>query len=389
MNIMVNEHRRQRFNTAFILTVIFLGIVGLTGCTPLQELSIGSRAQRQHITEISASLSPQEIQQYFFLVGEATSIELVIISDQPNVSISLLDPLDQVVATTVTSAEPIEGALTFEGQYYARLETEAPIEGEWLAQVTASHEQTILTISIQAVTTALLSVDSEPGPHIAGESAVFHAALRQGFWTLQPILMQMDVYQGDNVLNTYQFRDDGVYPDETASDGVYSLAVPDQGRSGLLSGVIQARKGNIQREERTSFSFIQLTAHLIGVTGEALVDEDNDGLAEALAINVGVEVRETGQYILNAYLDDENGQPVAYAQINTAFNRLSSGDQVFSQGTHTFQLLFPGSQIRNHGVDGPYFVRLILEDIVQGGATVDASSESYQTVPYQVSRFAP
>jgi hypothetical protein len=239
------------------------------------------------------------------------------------------------------------------------------------------------------MTTVLLSVDHESASYNAGESAIFRAALRQGLRVLRPLTIQMEVYQGDSIRNTYVFQDNGVYPDEAPADGIYSLAVPDPGSNGLLSGVVRAQKGSIRREERTVFSFIHPTAHIIGVTSEVLVDDDNDGLAEALAVNIDVEAQESSQYILNAYLHDKDGQTIAYAQINNAFNRTLGGDEITSQGIHTFRLLFPGSQIRSHGIDGPYFVRLILEDIAQGGATVDAPSESYQTAPYRASRFTP
>jgi hypothetical protein len=127
----------------------------------------------------------------------------------------------------------------------------------------------------------------------------------------------------------------------------------------------------------------------LGVEAERLVDDNNDGLAEALEIQVRVDIKQTGQYILNAYLDDKDGQPIAYDQINNAIDAVLGGEAQLKEGKQTLSLSFSGQQIRSRNINGPFYIRLILQDQAQNGADVDVITKAHTTQPYQITDFGP
>ncbi|MFY0576125.1 hypothetical protein ACN28S_18760 [Cystobacter fuscus] len=86
-------------------------------------------------------------------------------------------------------------------------------------------------------------------------------------------------------------------------------------------------------------------------TDEGL-DLDKDSLYDVLRARVGVEAA-AGTYVLEATLEDANGQSVTSAQTSVSL----------AAGAHTVSLDFPGAAIRTHGVDGPYrLTNLTLKD---------------------------
>lgn len=342
----------------------------------------------QQIAQFSGTLRAISTYQHLLPVSQVSSIALTLISDQPHLSISLVDPLGNVVATEATSDEPVEGTLAFEGTYYASIRITTPDEGEWTATLTASQES-IYTLLLEGETATHLGVQVRNDRHNVGEAAIIYATLAQRQNILRPSTMQMELYQGGQVIGTFAFRDDGANPDEKANDGIFSLEVSGQDLTGNLTGEVTATDGHLQRQESVSFSFVQPTARILGVEAERLVDDNNDGLAEALEIQVRVDIKQTGQYILNAYLDDKDGQPIAYDQINNAIDAVLGGEAQLKEGKQTLSLSFSGQQIRSRNINGPFYIRLILQDQAQNGADVDVITKAHTTQPYQITDFGP
>lgn len=120
----------------------------------------------------------------------------------------------------------------------------------------------------------------------------------------------------------------------------------------------------------------------IAFTGDAtfnLLDEDLNGLAEALTVDVEVQLNTAGEYLIQAFL--QKGEELI-ANRPAWESMLPVGatiDQI--SGTYTVTLQLSGEQIYRSGMDGPY--ELVLDAITNTGFT----SMTILTPPYDRTRF--
>ena len=106
------------------------------------------------------------------------------------------------------------------------------------------------------------------------------------------------------------------------------------------------------------------------------VDSDADGLFNAVAVNVSVNVSEPGAYTVFGRLTDST------MLLSLGFD---SATETLSPGPHTMRLEFSTLPMVVAGVDGPYVVTLTLR--TQAGDLI--GSGSHQTQAYLVSQFDP
>lgn len=92
------------------------------------------------------------------------------------------------------------------------------------------------------------------------------------------------------------------------------------------------------------------------------IDDDSDTLYDYLVVDAIVQVHDEGEYTVEAYLEDDWGDPVSYTE----------HVDVLVAGTHTVQLMFPGWDINTASMDGPYYAYLYLDN--QSGFNIDYNS---------------
>lgn len=106
----------------------------------------------------------------------------------------------------------------------------------------------------------------------------------------------------------------------------------------------------------------------IAFTGNAtydLLDDNLDGIAEALTVDVEVRLNTSGQYLILGTLE-KGGQPIADLPVWEAVQPVSTTFDGIA-GTYTVALQFSGEQILRSGEDGPY--DLVLSAIGTNGST--------------------
>jgi len=107
-----------------------------------------------------------------------------------------------------------------------------------------------------------------------------------------------------------------------------------------------------------------------------LVDNDGDGYAELLDIDVGLTCAVPNTYTLEASLYDMSGIEIGHLVTST----------LLATGQSTTTLAFNGRLIRSNGVDGPYTLGdLMLRDAE--GEIVDQRDSAYQTAAYSATQF--
>jgi len=116
-----------------------------------------------------------------------------------------------------------------------------------------------------------------------------------------------------------------------------------------------------------------LSANFTGVFSDYGVDTDGDSLYNRLAIDVGVNVKTAGTYVVRAKLHDPHGSQI-----------LETKESYFlGVGDHSITLNFNGFSIFKHKLGGPYVVILTLED--KDGNVLD--SQTYNTSTYDPADF--
>ncbi len=108
------------------------------------------------------------------------------------------------------------------------------------------------------------------------------------------------------------------------------------------------------------------------------LDVDSDGDYDYLRVAFQVSVDQEGAYRLLATLSDSAGEMIA--------NVVQEFD--LSTGTNTINLDFPGGNIREHGVNGPYKV-VSLSLLRANGTIADYQQLAYTTQAYNYTSFSP
>ena len=103
------------------------------------------------------------------------------------------------------------------------------------------------------------------------------------------------------------------------------------------------------------------------------MDSDSDGLYDYLAIDAVVQVYDAGEYTVEAYLEDDWGRAVSYAE----------HVEMLSAGAHNLELSFPGWDINLAYMDGPYYAYLYLDNPY--GSNIDYNF--HETASYLRSNF--
>ncbi|UCE90766.1 MAG: hypothetical protein JSV90_04855 [Methanobacteriota archaeon] len=102
-------------------------------------------------------------------------------------------------------------------------------------------------------------------------------------------------------------------------------------------------------------------------------DDDSDSLYDYLVIEVVIQVYDDGEYTVEAYLEDDWGYSVSYAEHTEAF----------VAGTYIIEILFPGWEVNLADMDGPYYAYLYLDNVY--GTNIDI--DTHETAAYVRSEF--
>jgi hypothetical protein len=117
---------------------------------------------------------------------------------------------------------------------------------------------------------------------------------------------------------------------------------------------------------------------LAGEYAEAAEDADKDGRFDALVLQVGVDVRAAGNYLLAATLADGTGRELGRVVEPLALD----------PGQQSVQLRFPGRVVAQAGTDGPYSVsRVMLLDEAGAAIPLQEAAGVLTTRPYRYQDF--
>jgi hypothetical protein len=160
---------------------------------------------------------------------------------------------------------------------------------------------------------------------------------------------------------------DGIALRQHGVAGPYNLSLTLMSNGILVDSLVDAYTTSSYNQN----DFQPASAQFNGVFSDYGRDIDGDGLYRYLTVSAGVDVFDTGNYTVTGNLYDRNGELITWAS-NTTF---------LDTGSKTLYLEFDGVGIREHLVDGPYDVSILLvkkenpeEDLSYSSHTTSAFS---------------
>ncbi len=219
-----------------------------------------------------------------------------------------------------------------------------------------------------------LEAGTGAGFYKIGDTATLTATLTNGTVGITGANVSVELSRPDNITDTLTLTDmggglyQGTYtiPDAAGYVGVTFNAHGDDGGTAY------------SRQSSQLLSIMPQTGQLTGNYADRAVDEDADRWADALDLDVGINISKAGDYNLTA--DIQAGDQVV-AQFSKVFTATA--------GSQTMTLRFNGNDIYNAGLDGPYLLtNLVLVDLKTAVPTI-MQSDLYTTEAYTYSQFMP
>ncbi len=250
--------------------------------------------------------------------------------------------------------------------------------GTWQVLLT-NNNATNVAYEVYLLRDSQLVMASEPyGAYAANTTVTLGATLMNGAIPVLPAnaAAVAEVHAPDGVVTTVPLADDGVAPDAAANDGHYSASFHNTAIPGTYQVVAQAQGmlggQTFSRSAYSAFTVNPVTIALDEVTDEYGLDTNGNSLFDGLAIEVMIDAEEVRTATLSAILQGPQGQTITFANYSGAL-------QV---GTNYWTLVFPGKEIRQAGVMGPY--RVVGLQLVDEGLllTLDSAEYDYQTMAY-------
>ena len=369
----------QKYWVGVILALAIMGLI-IAGITYYQsytrQINVSQKlamSGAQQVLAVSGVLQSGKQQSEELPVGDISSVLITVISDRPDLLTEIEDPQGKLVASARTS----DSYMAIEGAYSADLKMTAPADGIWLIVLSAKSE-TQYSIVVTAETATVLDVRTDSPRYPTGSYINVNAKLFRERTLLSGGTARGELLLGSNIIQTIDLSgsDDGVF------QGQFS-PVSEVMRPNIL---VTARNGTIQRQVELQLVIFEPSARILRVQSEQLLDSDNDGKAGQLVITVQLDIRDAHSYSLAAHLESQKGETITYAEYNTAIQAaLGQGSETLSPGQVTIPLSFSGQDIQERGINGPYSVRLVLYDIGQAGAEVNALE--YVTHSYSINEF--
>ena len=298
---------------------------------------------------------------------------------------TLTDPNGQPIGPSEADTNPnITYTSENNGGYYVyQYQISNPTVGDWQNLFLASSE-THFVVSNKINSTSQLSYSADQSTYRPGELVTLKASLFDGNTPFTSVAHEGLVTHPDDSTTTLSFYDDGSNGDTTPNDGVYTAQFTASSTNGHALIDLSATKENTMRVIEASIAVASQTAQFQQVTNEYPIDTNGNGLFDSLNLDLSVNIVASGHFEFQGTLIDGSGQPVVTGYFSTRM----AGVGPLPTGLQTISLSFDGSQIHQHGVNGPYTLAdLMIFDVTESALEVDVNTNVYTTAAYQIEQF--
>lgn len=232
--------------------------------------------------------------------------------------------------------------------------------------------------------TLTMSAQVDQNAYAAGDSILVTAFVSDGVSNVTGQTVTAQVFDPSFAKSDLPLFDDGLpeHGDSVAGDGVFSNRIADTNRPGVYQ-IIARAEGNsptmFSRQSQTIAEVANVTASLTGTFADSTFDANDNGLADQLVIEAGIDVSAPGFFRVLGELRDAEGQLIDEASFA---GTLTPAD-------HQVALVFDGQRIFNSGASGPYTLTLVRLAQESGNVAVlvQELTPAYQTQAYNRSSF--
>lgn len=323
--------------------------------------------------------------------GQPTAFEIMYLDENSFIEVSIFlegagasfDMLSGGSSLIPPDAEYLELA----GARYLQFNVEEPPPGLVVLFLAAGTEDAQVGVGLKFANQRYMDLAAPEQPVFVGTPATIRASLKEGDGTVitgTAGAFAVEITLPDESVLVLTLFDDGNHDDEQAGDGIYGnvfFTPTDLGGRYLVDARGQLTHGDeiTQRSDVGMFIVDSAPASFIGVE-EAAVDDDQDGMIDAIEFECLVAVDEIGSYQIMASLYDADEEHIANAHV------LFEVADVPAEQTET--LRFEAGDIVMHGAPGPYTLREI--QLLDNDQVLVADVwPDHTTAAYDLASFAP
>lgn len=299
-----------------------------------------------------------------FQISDAVVVVFDLVTTTPGLTVVLVTPDGFTVAEATIAAingtierrsvAPNTGSvlvdpLTTPGEHIV-ISVPTPLAGLWTLRVSAPAGTTQeIAVAITAIMDSTTGAALIPLPKevVLGQAVTITAAAFAGPQPVTGATVNLQVLAPNGAVTILSLRDDGVAPDTSVGDGLYSGAyVPAElglhDALAIVTGVTPTGTA-VVREAAAIFGVVPRTLALLGAVNSSTVDANFNGFIDALLLNIDVNVVEAGEFLARAVLRSSTGATVERT------TRVTLGT-----GPITIAVSFFADDLRSLGADGPY-----------------------------------
>jgi hypothetical protein len=301
-----------------------------------------------------------------------------------DVDLILRDPTGVVFTPTVALSDTNAdyGKVLFGASGLATYIFTNTLTGEWAYTLTAASGPYPIAFDLYVnPDSPLVARAFAPVWQPFGAPALITASLFYSATPVSTATMQAHIARPNGMESSLVLHDDGVSPDATAGDGIYSKAYTDTTTSGFYSVWVEAdgvyNSHTYHRAAQTVFPVASNSAALRDAYADQPQDSNGNGLYEELDVTVGISATQPGDFSVSAVLQGAGGQYID----------LANATLYSSTGMLTATLHFAGQAIYNSGLDGPYTVTQVMllddADLIK----LDEATNAWTTAAYDHLQF--
>ena len=368
-----------------ILMNLFLAAVLMAG-TAAPALAQGELHAAPHAFD-SAVLTPTASTVTRTLVIDASpKVHIVASLLWNDASVTLISPSGTRHAVGTTSTASIEtfvSQLATGSNHHAILTNPTP--GVWQVEIVARNLTSNRDVVIHTmfaknpVVLALLGGGANVPAGISGGVAL---AVFDGTTKLRSTTIEAAAYAPTGARTPISFRDDGAFPDVTANDGNYAASVA-TAAVGEYEVAVRVRgtasTGTFVRTATATFRAVARTAIFDGTFTDSGIDDNHDGLLDAIVIRPRLNITQAGTYNVSLELRSAGGRSI----VGTFSGALATGSVSPAVRFNAEEI------VRDLREDGPYFVRFAEAEqhLPEGILTVDRRLDLGNTRVYTLTQF--
>ena len=348
-----------------------------------QNINLTANVTRTHFLEAATPTVSATID-----IDAATDVRFVFGSASKDLSIELVGPSGQRIrtgdadsATAQIAVFPPPSDPASKGANYL-FTLKSPQSGAWTYRVTSPSP-------LAATRAVLVSINSSSAIRsgIAGGGSEYRVdrEARLSVITVENTNVRKDVTvtgilskPGDAAFSprAVAFRDDGVSPDSTLGDGLYTCAVlPGAPGSYQLSATV--RGANFERFVSAQIHVQPVRASFTGTKSDRGVDLNGDTFLDRIVVAPGLEISQPGEYRVAITLQAGNGKQLAH-DISATLAVGMSAPEVSFRASELRQML---------GAGGPYLIAAArLESLDGDPALLDERFDLGSTGAYTLAQ---